>query len=100
MDMSYAKKARYEELKPRIYETIQYLNEHPKLGQTSILLDWEELSTIYFALDRAHPQRPDEWSMNGYERRVCPNCGAGDSINAPYCKWCGQAIDWSDDYAE
>lgn len=88
----------YEELKSTIYDSIQFLKQYPhaveESGRTPVALTSKQLSAIYFALDRAHPQRPDEWSMNGYERKVCPNCGAGDSINAPYCKWCGQAIDW------
>lgn len=45
------------------------------------------------------PKRDKEYSLG----RVCPECGAylGNvqfiTSNYDYCRWCGQAIDWSDE---
>lgn len=55
------------------------------------------------ALEKRTPQKLENSYSGMYY--VCPSCRrfidknehAHGNINIPFCKWCGQAFDWSDD---
>lgn len=60
----------------------------------------EEIEMTINALEKQIPKKPKkdkEYPLG----RVCPKCGAylGNvqfmASNYDYCRWCGQAIDWS-----
>lgn len=55
------------------------------------------------ALQKLIPRKPAETKSRTLQ--LCPNCNRfvdkneqrHGNINIPKCKWCGQALDWSDD---
>lgn len=51
------------------------------------------------AIDKQIPKKPTEYDSVPHAR--CPHCAKGvrvycDSAKVPFCQWCGQALDWSD----
>lgn len=46
--------------------------------------------------ERLTPKKPMEMLRPHYKTLVCPRCQRG-GLKTPFCRWCGQAIDWSDD---
>ena len=51
------------------------------------------------ALEKQIPKKPTEYDSVPHAR--CPQCTRGvrvycDSAKVPFCQWCGQALDWSD----
>lgn len=52
------------------------------------------------ALERRIPKRVEKLKIPPYYN--CPACGGtvttwGNGTHHPFCKWCGQAIDWGDE---
>lgn len=69
------------------YESIEVVNEACNIGRE--------------AIGKQIKKKP---KLSTAKSTVCPNCGRfidrheqkHGNIDIPCCKWCGQAIDWSD----
>lgn len=48
------------------------------------------------ALEKQIPEKP----IKIYSHYLCPNCRSIKTSDMPFCRMCGQAIDWSDEDAE
>ena len=57
--------------------------------------DWEHYKTIIDALEKQIPKKPIYKAEGKYTTMVCPVCEKGNLV-LPYCKHCGQALDWSE----
>lgn len=59
---------------------------------------------VFYELDEAlKKQTPRKPNLSGNHSYLCPNCNrfldrheqAHGNIDIPYCKWCGQKLDWT-----
>lgn len=50
-------------------------------------------NTSTAAIEKQIPKKPQKFYTTPYYR--CPICGNA-VMASPYCKWCGQDLDWSD----
>lgn len=64
----------------------------------------KKLEEYMILKDKATPEKPFHDAVgtedgDEVEIRVCPNCSESVNfiVNFPYCPYCGQAIDWSDE---
>jgi len=53
-------------------------------------------------IKRAEPMKPrfDKSNQSFYKwEYFCPNCETGELnyVRFPYCRWCGQRLDWSEE---
>lgn len=59
----------------------------------------EAIDSAIEALEKQIPKKPKDYDSVPHNR--CPNCNSAirvycDDMYDPVCKFCGQAIDWSD----
>lgn len=56
----------------------------------------DALKIAYAALDKQLPMEPDvrQSEVSG-KYYLCPECGRVVGLKVPYCRMCGQKIDWS-----
>ena len=60
--------------------------------------DKEHILTVMEALEKQIPKKPvirKSCKVNAFTLR-CPNCEAVLQADSPCCRYCGQALDWSD----
>lgn len=61
-----------------------------------------ELQVAMTALDKQIPKKPQKSESGMFY--ICPTCSkfinrrekSHGNIDIPHCKWCGQALEWSD----
>lgn len=80
--------------KCRIYRINYDLNCHISLNHQKKAENQKELMEITVeALEKQIPKKVAEYKKDSY---CCTMCGAIVYPTSPYCKHCGQALDWSD----
>lgn len=98
---------------PYIHEIVEHLSVERKkkldnaiLGEIKEIIKDNSLDTVIVldetaivnALKKQIPKKPKfkkSVKSQTFELR-CPNCGAVLQSDSPHCKYCGQALDWSD----
>lgn len=92
----------YEEARNRIRQEAIDICEHEcgiKRGESVICdfcKDMEAFDIAIEALEKQIPKKPINWLG---KMPICPRCNRADYIKPleSYCKFCGQAIDWSNE---
>jgi hypothetical protein len=84
-------------------EALNRITKYCDVNNGSMLED--DLKTLQEFVDKATPKKPDKvidtFCDDTWEYYFCPNCEKEvECENAvddtPYCPFCGQALDWSD----
>lgn len=74
-----------------------------KLREKEFVEYADDFKTLQELVDKETPMKPykDELSYSGYR---CSNCNSNiyelrshNIVNTPYCIWCGQKLDWSNE---
>lgn len=68
--------------------------------QTDLAMNEIAYETIKEALEKQIPKKPKKVTLDTYDFTtyyVCPTCNTHDrGCKAPYCRWCGQKLDWDE----
>lgn len=80
-------------------EAINVLEKYQNIPKSEVVK--EAYAMAISALEKQIPKKPNKINTKA---NVCPCCNRfidrheqkHGNLNIPYCKWCGQAIDWSD----
>ena len=83
-------------------DEIRRLELAPELNGCEMTEEWTEqieiCKTAKTALEKQIPKKPiikKSCKVNAFALR-CPNCEAVLQSDSPHCRYCGQALDWSD----
>lgn len=81
-----------------IKQAIEYLEEQNKLFPHSFNALSGCFDTAISALEKQIPKKVDIKGRDvmGYKCGACSACGKGATGEYPYCKHCGQKLDWSE----
>ena len=79
-------------LKPFL-QNIMLIENYDGMGELDAKEVGETFDLAIEALEKQMPKKPRKYQGVTLE---CPACGSIKTHSAPYCKYCGQALDWSD----
>lgn len=87
--MTYTYKEAWDKIRDRHCTHNHYCTDNCMQGE-----DCCEYALALGAIEKQIPKKPQKFSTTPYYR--CPICGNA-VMASPYCKWCGQAIDWGEE---
>ena len=90
-----------KELKDALQEAKETLKKQKVQEPFGLCISANGIDIILSALDKQIPKKP-RGDLHCVPHFRCPSCTSSvrtyvDSIKKPYCEWCGQCIDWSEE---